>query len=145
MTPKTALRKATVLLILLALHGSLAFASQEAQLVWGRQLGTAADDFADRVAADAEGNSWFAGHTSGKLGDQSFGGSDIIVGKYDPSGNRSWLTQLGTAQDDSARAIALDSLGNAHITGSTAGKLGDAQFGGTDAFVYKLNTDGKVA
>ena len=145
MTPKTALIKATALLILLALHGSLGLARPEAQLVWGRQLGTAADDFADRVAADAEGNSWFAGHTSGKLGDQSFGGSDIIVGKYDPPGIRLWLTQFGTAQAETARAIALDSHGNAYITGSTAGKLGDAQFGGTDAFICKLDANGKVA
>jgi len=129
----------------MVLHGNLAFASQNPQLVWGRQLGTATNDFADRVAADADGNCWFAGNTSGKLGGQAFGGSDIVVGKYDPAGNRLWVTQFGTAQDESVHSITLDPQGNACITGKTAGKLGDAQFGGTDAFICKLNTTGAVS
>jgi Beta-propeller repeat len=143
-TPKTVIKKTTVLIIAMALHGNLAF-SQVPQLVWGRQLGTTAGDFADRVAADADGNSWFAGNTSGNLGGQAFGGSDIVVGKYDPLGNQLWVTQFGTAQDDSAKAITLDPQGNAYITGNTAGKLGDTQFGGTDAFISKLNTTGAVS
>ena len=145
MTPKTVLKKAALLVIPMALHGSLVFGNQEPQLVWGRQLGTTTNDFSDRVAADADGNSWFAGYSTGNLGGQAFGGSDIVVGKYDPSGNRLWVTQFGTASDESASAITLDSQGNAYITGSTAGKLGDTQFGGTDAFVCKLNTTGTVS
>ena len=129
----------------MALHGSLAFGSQEPQLVWGRQLGTTASDFSDRVAADAEGNSWFAGSTSGNLGGQVFGGADIVVSKYDVSGNRLWVTQFGTASDEGAKAITLDPQGNAYITGSTAGKLGDTQFGGTDVFVCKLDATGAVS
>jgi Beta-propeller repeat len=136
--------KTTVLIIAMAFHGSLAF-SQVPQLVWGRQLGTTAADFADRVAADADGNSWFAGYTSGTLGSQAFGGYDVVVGKFDPAGNRLWVTQLGTAQDEAANAITLDPQGNAYITGHTAGKLGDAQFGGIDAFICKLNTNGTVS
>ena len=114
------MKKTTVLVIAMAFHGSLAF-SQVPQLVWGRQLGTTAADFADRVAADADGNSWFAGNTSGNLGGQAFGGTDIVVGKYDPSGNRLWVTQFGTAQNEGATAITLDPQGNAYITGNTAG------------------------
>jgi hypothetical protein len=142
--PKTALKKAALLLIPMALYGSFAFGSQDAQLVWGRQLGTTSDDFANVVAADADGNSWIAGNTSGNLGGQAFGGSDIVVAKYDPSGIRLWVTQLGTAQNEGASAITLDPQGNAYITGITVGKLGDAQFGGTDAFICKLNTNGTV-
>jgi len=145
MTSLTGFKKAAFLLIPMALHGSVALAGQDAQLAWGRQIGTAADDFADRVAADAGGNSWFAGNTKGTLGSRAFGGSDIVVGKYDPSGKRLWVTQLGTAQDEAAKAISLDSKGNAYITGTTAGKLGDAQFGGADAFICKLAATGAVS
>ena len=129
----------------MAFNGSVSLGSQDAQLVWGRQLGTATDDFADRVAADGEGNSWFAGTTKGKLGAQAFGKSDIVVGKYDPSGNPLWVTQFGTAQDEGLNAITVDPRGNAYVTGTTLGKLGDAQFGGTDAFFAKLDPTGAVS
>jgi hypothetical protein len=142
-TPKTVLKKTALFIMAMALHGSLAF-GQNPQFVWGRQPGSTGGEYGGDVAADTVGNSWFAGSTGGSLGGPALGGNDIVVGKYDPSGNRLWVTQPGTAQDDYANAITLDPQGNAYITGQTAGKLGDTQFGGQDAFICELNTNGVV-
>jgi len=61
-----------------------------------------------------------------------------------------YSTFLGGNGDDGARAIAVDSAGNAYVTGSTSstdlpGSAGSAQVwngGGYDAFVTKLNAAG---
>ena len=77
-------------------------------------------------------------------------GNEGMAAKINPSGSSLvWLTYLGGATNDDARAIALDKDGNSYITGTTdskdfpvanpfQAKLG----GGPDAFVTKINPDG---
>ncbi|MFH1226696.1 MAG: SBBP repeat-containing protein, partial [Planctomycetota bacterium] len=113
---------------------------------WIRQLGTAADDYARGVAVDTAGNIYVTGSTGGDLdaggpGTWS-GGADLFVVKYDPDGNLLWLKQLGTAADDYARGIAVDTAGNSYVTGYTNGGLDGINAGGTDLFVVKYDTNG---
>jgi hypothetical protein len=80
----------------------------------------------------------------------TIGSADAFVAKWDVSGNLIYSTYLGGYRDDSGNGIAVDSTGDAYITGTTSSvnfPLANAlqsSFGGgsditTDAFVAKLN------
>jgi hypothetical protein len=112
--------------------------------IWGRQLGTTAEDFAGALAVDRDGNCYLAGATGGDLAGKNAGKGDIVVGKFDPTGRSLWLRQFGTAENDGARSIALDPAGNVYVTGGTRGRLGSTQFGKADGFVAKLDSLGQI-
>ena len=111
---------------------------------WARQLGTAEDDFAHALAVDATGNCHLAGYTCGDLAAKNAGKKDILIGKFDAEGKQLWLAQLGSADDDEAKSIAVDAAGAVFVAGSTSGKLGDTHYGKKDAFVAKLDAFGKL-
>jgi len=111
---------------------------------WARQLGTAAVDVANAVAADTAGNIYVAGSTVGGLdGNVSAGNTDLFLVKYDPSGLKQWTRQLGTAAVDEAYAVATDAAGSIYVAGSTVGDLdGNVSAGNTDLFLVKYAASG---
>jgi hypothetical protein len=50
-----------------------------------------------------------------------------------------WIRQLGTRSKDRAYSVAVDSAGNALISGFTEGSLGGPNAGNQDAFVAKFS------
>jgi hypothetical protein len=116
-------------------------------LSWGagvRQFGTAGADAVRGTARDGVGNLYLVGVTGGTLADDPWnGGADIYLAKYDATGNRLWLRQLGTVADDFGYAVAVDGAGNVFLAGGTGGALTVAPFqGGTDIFVAKYDSGG---
>ncbi len=117
-------------------------------LQWTRQFGDSdftysVDSFG--VSADALGNVFVTGRTTGDLGGPFQGGSsDAFVMKYDATGDRQWTRQLGTSSGDESRGIAVDGLGNVYVSGSTAGDLSEPLMGGSDAFVAKYDSAGDL-
>ena len=111
---------------------------------WNRLLGTLGGDGGFGIAVDASGNSYISGYTGGNLnGYMNAGQYDIFVAKYDPEGNRQWTRLLGTPVEDISFDIAIDSIGNSYITGSTKGNLDGIQNkGGDDIFITKYNSNG---
>jgi uncharacterized delta-60 repeat protein len=97
-----------------------------------------ADDRGQKVAFDALGNVYVAGQT----GTQS-GWYDYVTIKYDPgTGDTLWARSYGytsPAGMDQATAIAVDALGNAHVTGYSDGP------NGIDYATIKYEPDGDVA
>jgi Beta-propeller repeat len=111
--------------------------------VGSKQFGTSGDDIANAVAIDPSGNIYITGSTGGSLpGWTSSGGKDIFLAKVDSSGNILFTEQFGTAQDDVAYGIAIDTSGNIYITGSTGGNLGATSAGGLDIFLTKFDSSG---
>ena len=110
--------------------------------VWSRQIGTSAWDEASFTTIDSSGNIYIAGHTEGSLSGPTAGGEDILVTKFDPSGNELWSRQIGTAGDDRGRSVAVDASGNIYITGETSGSLAGEHLGEEDAFLIKLDASG---
>lgn len=100
-------------------------------------------DTGSAVAVDAAGNALIAGSTAGALGTQ-FGGTDAFLAKYDATGARLWVLQFGTTAGDFGQGLVVDAGGNAYVTGKTQGDLGGANAGGFDAFVAKIDPDGKL-
>lgn len=84
------------------------------------------EEFATSIACDKYGNAFVAGFydtgTSSK--------KDSFVIKYDKYGDLKWKRRYnGTRSgDDKARALVVDSSGNAYITGSTLGKNSQTDF-----------------
>jgi len=116
------------------------------------------------VAVDAAGNAYVTGEvsnldpeappallTTSNAFDTTFNGGprDAFVAKLDPNGAILYSTYLGGSDDDTGRAIAVDSWGNAYITGyvtstnypTTAGSIDTTFNGGFDSFLSMVNPD----
>jgi hypothetical protein len=110
-----------------------------------KQFGSVDYDEAQDIAVDANGNVYVTGYTYGSLdGNVNSGDADLFLIKYNQGGIKEWTKQIGTAFDDIAYGISIDTSGNAYITGSTDGTLGDSNYGEYDIFVTKYNSDGTL-
>ncbi len=145
----------------------------QSSLLYSTYLGGSGLDQGNSVAVDASGNAYVAGGTTSiasSLGFTAPAGAfqadcaldtlgvcegDAMVAKFNPtlSGAASlvYFTYLGGSLADSAAGIAVNSSGNAYVTGSTVstnfpihGAVFQPNFGGgnADAFVTELNPTG---
>ena len=116
--------------------------------IWTRQLGSPDNDVASAVAVDAAGNAYVAGSTAGALPGSPMtnqGNDDLFLVKYNSAGDVAWTRQTGSPNADSASAVAVDTTGNAYVTGSTAGTLPGSPTtnqGKSDLFLVKYNPAG---
>jgi hypothetical protein len=75
---------------------------------------------------------------------------DIFVAKLSSSGSWSWVVKAGGSSGDFGNGIALDSSGNAYVTGyffdrATFGSTSLTSSGSSDIFVAKLSSSGSWA
>jgi hypothetical protein len=126
-------------------------------LVYAGFLGGSYYDYGCGIAVDSSGNAYVTGYTGSSdfpavVGpDTSYnGGGDAFVAKVNPSGTALvYAGFLGGSSEDAGRGIAVDSSGNAYVTGVTKSSdfpavVGpDTSYnGGGDAFVAKVNPSG---
>lgn len=133
-------------------------------LVYGTYLGGSNSDDGDDIAIDSAGNAYIVGATASSNFPTSAnipqssnnGATDVFIAKINAAGNSLiYSTYLGGSQNDNGYGIALDSAGNAYVTGSTSStnfptmNPFQARSGGCtsttvpcDAFVAKLNPTG---
>jgi hypothetical protein len=130
--------------------------AQGSALVYSSYLGGSGQDVGNGIAVDASGNALVTGFTGGGIPlanalQSSYGGgsSDAFVAKLNPQGTALiYSTYLGGTGTDNGRGIAVDSIGNAYVIGSTDGGFPLANafqptFGGeSDFFVTKINPQG---
>lgn len=148
-------------------------------LMYSTYFGSTGDDCISSIAVDSQGDVFMTGSTSSqflktttnafqplysgytikpKLIGQLYG--DAFVGELNPAGSELlYLTYLGGSNNDGATAIAVDSGGNAYVTGFTdsmnfplAGASLQTKFGGDgkfdpgtpygDAFITVVNPTG---
>ncbi|MEE8177820.1 MAG: SBBP repeat-containing protein, partial [Acidobacteriota bacterium] len=121
-------------------------------------LGGIGDDQGRAIAVDSSGNAYVTGQSDSIdfptanpfQGAYGGGTADVFVTKLNAAGNGLvFSTYLGGSTRDRAFDIALDSGGNAYVTGltnsadyPTANSIFPALSGGFDAFVSKLNASG---
>ena len=121
-------------------------------LKWTTLMGTASGDLAFGIAVDANSNVYITGQTAGSFPTfANHGGNDVFVAKFNTSGVRQWITQFGTANDDVATAITVDSLANVYVAGGTYGSLFGANADNTatagttsDLFATRINAAGSI-
>ena len=123
-------------------------------------LGGADTDFGNGIAVDSAGNAYVTGSTNSTnfptgspFQGTNGGGSDAFVAKLNAAGSALvYSTYLGGSSNDNGYGIAVDSSGNAYVTGytsssnfPTASPLQRANAGGAfDAFVAKLDGSGSA-
>ncbi len=134
-------------------------------LVYSTYLGGSGDDAGLAVAADGSGAAYVTGVTSssnfpasaGAFRGFLSGASDAFVTKLSPAGAIAYSTYLGGGATEQGYGIAVDSGGNAYVTGATASTdfpavnafqpqcaSSGTPFGVScaDAFLAKLNVSG---
>ena len=128
-------------------------------LEYSTYLGGSDTESGESIVVDPEGSAYVTGHT--RSADfptmdplqPAFGGVlDIIVTKLNPAGSALvYSTYLGGSDNDTGWGIAVDSEGNAYVTGHTQSAdfpimnpLQAALGGSSDAFVAKLNPAGSA-
>jgi catechol 2,3-dioxygenase-like lactoylglutathione lyase family enzyme len=110
--------------------------------VWIKQFGGPLTDSAGGISTDSDGNVYLTGDTEDSLGGPNAGAADVYLAKYDSSGNRLWIRQLGSSARDSARGVSPDNQGNVYIAGYTSGSLAGPNAGDYDAFLAKYDNAG---
>ena len=91
--------------------------------LWSNSLGGVANDFGFGISNDASGNTYVTGYfdsPSISVGTNTLttiGPSDIIILKYNSSGNLVWGLSAGGTSSDRAFSIAIDAVGNIYATG----------------------------
>ena len=132
-----------------------------ASLVYSTYFGGSGLDQANGIAVDSVGNAYVAGLTNsstlsftppaGAFQTSNAGQGDAFTAKLNTTGALSYFTFLGGTHADSATGVAVDSAGNAYVTGTTvstdfptAGAVFQPAYGGgnADSFVAKLNPSG---
>ena len=129
-------------------------------LVYSTYLGGSGYDTGIGIAVDSSGNAYVTGYTyssnfpttTGAYDTASNGSNgDAFVTKLNASGTALvYSTYLGGSSYNYGNGIAVDSTGNAYVTGNTTstnfptttGAYDTASNGSNDAFVTKLNVDG---
>jgi hypothetical protein len=115
-------------------------------------------DSGNAIALDTAANVYIAGETTSSSGfrtanafqPHTAGGRDAFVLKMNNAGSSLlYATYIGGSREDRARAIAINSAGEAHVTGDTTSSdfptsnaFQRSSGGNQDAFVFKLNASG---
>jgi hypothetical protein len=116
---------------------------------WSRLLGSAGSASAASLALNPGGGVVVVGSTDANLATTSIadGNTDSFVVKYDVNGNQVWTTQIQTLNKNQAASVSVDASGAIYVGGQVTGMIGAGQVkaGGSDAYVVKLDTKGKLA
>jgi hypothetical protein len=108
----------------------------EGKVQWEKVIGGGSDDVAYSIIQSSDGGYVVAGYT------RSFGagGSDVYVVKLDSEGKVQWEKVIGGGSDDVAYSIIQSSDGDYVVAGYTR----SFGAGGSDVYVVKLDSEGKV-
>jgi hypothetical protein len=128
-------------------------------LVYSTYLGGISSDVGREIAVDSAGNAYVTGYTgstnfpTASAIQGTYGGAfDAFVTKINAAGSALvYSTYLGGSGEDVGFGIAVDSAGNAYVTGyttstnfPTASAIQGTNGGGADGFVTKINAAGSA-
>ncbi|HYP19552.1 MAG TPA: SBBP repeat-containing protein, partial [Chloroflexia bacterium] len=126
------------------------------QVLYQVILGGTRQDFGAALAVDGAGNAHVLGNvtsnnfpTLNPIQAQNLGSVELTISKLSPTGAMLWSTYLGTPGAEAGSQIALDSVGNVYLSGSTAepdfpmvNAYQPANAGMIDGFVTGINAAG---
>lgn len=114
--------------------------SPEGARLWARRYNGPGDawDEAVAVGVDGQGNVFVTGYSGGVAS-----GTDYATIKYSPEGSRLWVKRYNGPANayDAPAALAVDSQGNAYVTGESRGTLADNDY---DYATLKYSPDGAL-
>jgi len=102
--------------------------------LWTRVWGSAENDAAYAVAADAGGSVYVAGFAAGPFaGQTNEGGADLMLTRFGADGTRVWTRTWGSSSNDLAYGLCADRYHRLHVAGATDGAIdGRTNAAGTD-------------
>ena len=122
---------------------------------WVKKIGGGGDEnggWNQGMAVDSSGNVYISGQFSSSftLNGTTYtaaGGLDCLVAKIDSSGTWQWIATGGSTNTDHVYGLAIDSSGNAYVTGqfsanATWGSVSLTNSGSQDGYVAKLSSSG---
>ncbi len=136
----------------------VAISSDANSLIYADQFGGPGEESGNGIAVDPAGNAYVTGHTNSAnfptlnpAQPANGGADDAFVAKFDAAGGQVYATYLGGTSFDHGNAIAIDSAGNAYVTGYceaafpvTGQAFKPTITGASDAFIAKLNQAGSA-
>jgi len=105
--------------------------------LWVRTIATSGVDTANGIAVDSRGEAVVVG----SYGLGSGGAGTGYVARYDPTGERLWMTDVNWPGIEVLGGIALDTAGNAYVVGSLPSDAFGFQ---TEGFLAKVERTGVV-
>ncbi|PZF74019.1 DUF7948 domain-containing protein [Taibaiella soli] len=139
--------------------GFIAKFNPAGNLTWGTFYGDQGDDNISNIVSDDAGQVYFSGITNSDSAIATPGSFqdtlntlyfDLMLGKFDSSGNRVWVTYYGGPDVENGGYCALDKQGHVYLTGVTTSSTQIASNGYkntyagglSDAFLVKFDTAG---
>ena len=123
-------------------------------VLWAKQVGGIGYVEGNSIVIDKRGNSFITGYFDNSVAFEttilnSYGGEDIFIAKYNPSGKILWVKKVGGIENDCGEEISIDGSGNLYLTGSF---WGTANFdnvsltsrNGSDTFAAKYDSLGNL-
>jgi len=105
---------------------------------WSVQTGTdQSDDFSDVVVRNTD--VFVVGNTVGNWAAPSTGAYDLVVARYGTTGQRRWIDQFGSTDQDFSRKAAISRSGDLYFGTITSGTLGTSSIGSGDAALIKYS------
>lgn len=130
--------------VILILICSTITTTAQTNFIWGKQFGSAKDEYSLNHVVDLNGNIYVSGKTTGDIDGKNAGKNDGFLYKTDSLGNTVWTRQFGSAGDEDIQWSAIDNSGNMFITGTTTGVLSGKNFGKEDIIIVKYNPQGMM-
>jgi Divergent InlB B-repeat domain/Beta-propeller repeat len=132
------------------------FNASGSKVLYSTYLGGSGNEFGLGIAVDSAGNAYVTGYTQSAdfptvnaKYPKIWGGRDAFVTKFNASGSKVlYSTYMGGSRDDYGSGIAVDSVGNAYVTGVTEGDfpMVNAKYltfwGSRSTFVVEFNSTG---
>ncbi len=121
-------------------------------LIWTRQVGGGDEEIIGGVigygiSANDNGSIYITGSATVNISEQTqMGNSDYFIARYDSSGTRLWIRQVGNSDGTTVgRGISTDGDGNSYVTGSTDIDIsGQIQNSNSDYFIAKYDNTGAM-
>ncbi|NQT26708.1 T9SS type A sorting domain-containing protein [candidate division KSB1 bacterium] len=131
---------------------------QDGTILWAKGFGGLDNETMHGIASDNEGNTVVTGFFGGYGNPVSFDGyilnpvgsnTDILVAKYDSSGNVIWAEAAGGSFSDTGFEVTMDGIGNSYVTGrfKDSTQFADTTLvsaGEMDVFIAKYDSDGNI-
>ena len=108
--------------------------NQEGEQLWSKQLDPRVEDTMG-MTADDQGNLYVFGIVGSTHEQEAKGKNDVVIAKYDQTGAKQWIWQLGTPEHDVCTGLDFDADGNMYVSGYTYGDFARPNKGEADMFI----------